>query len=91
MSYREFFKSLTDFYPHPYQERVAEHLQGGQSVLIDGGKDHVGLEKRIVFLGANLKAAVAPVSRILTVVFDLSDPVEYTDHAFADSGVEAGR
>ena len=34
MSYREFFKSLTDFYPHPYQERVAEHLQGGQSVIL---------------------------------------------------------
>jgi len=34
MTYRDFFKSLTDFYPHPYQERVAEDLQAGQSVIL---------------------------------------------------------
>ena len=34
MSYREFFKNLTDFYPYPYQEQLAEHLQGGQSVIL---------------------------------------------------------
>lgn len=34
MSYCEFFKSLTGFRPHPYQERVAERLCAGDSVIL---------------------------------------------------------
>lgn len=34
MSYCEFFKSLTGFHPHPYQERVEERLRAGDSVIL---------------------------------------------------------
>ena len=34
MSYREFFKTLTGFYPYPYQERVEERLRAGDSVIL---------------------------------------------------------
>ena len=34
MSYREFFKTLTGFYPYVYQERVEERLRAGDSVIL---------------------------------------------------------
>jgi CRISPR-associated endonuclease/helicase Cas3 len=34
VSYREFFKTLTGFYPYPYQERVEERLRAGDSVIL---------------------------------------------------------
>lgn len=34
MSYAEFFKTLTGFAPHPYQERVQERLHAGDSVIL---------------------------------------------------------
>jgi CRISPR-associated endonuclease/helicase Cas3 len=34
VSYCEFFKSLTGFHPHPYQERVEKRLRAGDSVIL---------------------------------------------------------
>lgn len=34
MTYRDFFRSITDFDPYPYQERVADKLQDGSSVVL---------------------------------------------------------
>lgn len=34
MTYREFFKTLTGFHPHPYQERVQARLCAGSSVIL---------------------------------------------------------
>ena len=34
MTYREFFRSVTGFYPHSYQERIAEQLKTGHSVIL---------------------------------------------------------
>ena len=66
MSYREFFKSLTDFYPHPYQERVAEHLQAGQSVIL-----------RVPTGAGKTWAAVAPFLYSLRVGRPIADRLLY--------------
>src|SRR5450755_2608225 len=34
LSYGEFFRALTGFHPHPYQERVGERLRAGNSVIL---------------------------------------------------------
>lgn len=66
MSYREFFKSLTDFYPHQYQERVAEHLQAGQSVIL-----------RVPTGAGKTWAAVAPFLYSLRVGRPIADRLLY--------------
>ena len=49
MSYREFFERLTGFPPHPYQERLADELLNGNSVIM-----------RVPTGGGKTWAAVAP-------------------------------
>lgn len=34
MTYREFFRSIAGFYPHPYQERIAEQIAAGRSIIL---------------------------------------------------------
>lgn len=34
MSYREFFHTLTGFFPHPFQERLADEVVQGRSVIL---------------------------------------------------------
>ena len=34
MTYRDFFRSVAGFYPHPYQERIAEQIAAGRSLIL---------------------------------------------------------
>ena len=61
MSYREFFKTLTGFYPYAYQERVEERLRAGDSVILrvptGAGKTWAAVAPFVHSLGAGHRQA----------------------------------
>ena len=66
MSYRRFFEKLTGFSPHPYQERFAEELLRGRSVIL-----------RVPTGAGKTWAAVAPFLYALADSHRLSDRLLY--------------
>ena len=66
MSYREFFKVLTGFHPHPYQERVGEQIRAGHSVIL-----------RVPTGAGKTWAAVAPFVYSLTTGPRVADRLLY--------------
>jgi CRISPR-associated endonuclease/helicase Cas3 len=65
-SYRDFFKTLTGFHPHPYQERVEERLRAGDSVIV-----------RVPTGAGKTWATVAPFVYSLTVGPRIADRLLY--------------
>jgi CRISPR-associated endonuclease/helicase Cas3 len=66
MSYCEFFKSLTGFLPHPYQERLADQLREGRSVIL-----------RVPTGAGKTWAAVAPFLYSLRIGSPIGDRLLY--------------
>jgi CRISPR-associated endonuclease/helicase Cas3 len=66
MNYRDFFKNLTGFYPHPYQEQLAERLLAGDSLIV-----------RVPTGAGKTWAAVAPFLYSLAVGRPIADRLLY--------------
>src|SRR5437763_1807011 len=66
MSYRRFFEKLTGFSPHPYQERFAEKLLQGHSIIL-----------RVPTGAGKTWAAVAPFLYTLAENHRLADRLLY--------------
>ena len=66
MSYREFFSSLTGFCPHPYQERLADQLREGRSMIL-----------RVPTGAGKTWAAVAPFLYSLRIGSPIGDRLLY--------------
>jgi len=66
VNYREFFRTLTGFDPHPYQERMEERLRAGDSVIL-----------RVPTGAGKTWAAVAPFIYSLTASHRIADHLLY--------------
>ena len=66
MTYCEFFRSITDFYPYRYQERVEQALLDGRSVVL-----------RVPTGAGKTWAAVAPFLHSLETGHPIADRLLY--------------